>query len=362
MSPEEQYVRKATRGLNGQARKDTQAELLDHLTERTRQLTLTGLSPEQARVQAMQELGPAPTVARSLRREQGFTTAHQLALNTLIGLTLLTSLTANLYARDYKPVTSVVDHVLFPPRHTDPCQHRSDCVTLESGADLTLAGTRPYGIIPLNQASDYLNGTNIRLRGLLNRHLTLPGYPDVRIHPNRVGRFEETGTRGGYLNLPRTLVDAAQLGWPVKLKLSGGSYGLDVGGQTVPDENAVGPRAASAYLGDLLDQHLTVAVREAAGITPALIHWEPSAWAAFTPLLQRASTQAVLPTPDPTRMYAAVSFLPEQRIDSYWMIVASLSAVAIPSVNGQLTIPISDASPSPSGVLRLVNSREHFLT
>ena len=44
------------------------------------------------------------------------------------------------------------------------------------------------------------------------------------------------------------------------------------------------------------------------------------------------------------------------------MIVASLSAVAIPNVNGQLTIPISDDTLSLSGTLRLVNSREHFLT
>jgi len=54
MSPEEQYVRDATRGLKGQVRKDTQAELLDHLTERACQLVLSGLSHEQARAQAMQ--------------------------------------------------------------------------------------------------------------------------------------------------------------------------------------------------------------------------------------------------------------------------------------------------------------------
>ncbi|GGR90013.1 permease prefix domain 1-containing protein [Deinococcus sedimenti] len=88
MSPEEHYVHNATRGLNGQTRKDTQAELLDHITERTRQLTLTGLSPEQARAQAMQELGPAPTVARSLRANQhvhpALSAAALLALATML--------------------------------------------------------------------------------------------------------------------------------------------------------------------------------------------------------------------------------------------------------------------------------------
>ncbi|NTY01689.1 permease prefix domain 1-containing protein [Deinococcus sp. JMULE3] len=88
MSPEEHYVRNATRGLRGQTRKATQAELLDHLTERTRQLTLTGLSPEQAREQALQELGPAPTVARSLRSGQhvhpALSAAALLALATML--------------------------------------------------------------------------------------------------------------------------------------------------------------------------------------------------------------------------------------------------------------------------------------
>ncbi|MFN4251330.1 hypothetical protein [Deinococcus sp.] len=314
MSPEQQYVRRATRGLSGKARQETQTELLSHLHERTQQLILGGLDASQAQQRALQEIGPAPTVARTLRQEQGFTTASQLALGTLAVLTLLTSLTARLYAQGNPFISATVNHVLYPPQVSDPCQNRPDCVTLEPGADLTLTDTRPYGLIPLNEANRYLNGTNIRVSGLLNKHLTLPGYPDVRVHPNRIGRFEEPGTRGGYLNLPRTLVDAAQLGWPVTLNLSGTSYSLEVDGQVLPDENVVAPMAASLYLSDLLDQHLTVAVRDAARITLDLTYWTPSAWTASTLVLQRASIRAVLPTPDPARMYAAVSFLPERRI------------------------------------------------
>lgn len=88
MSPEQQYVRNATRGLRGKERQETQTELLDHITERTRQLTLTGLNPEQARTQAMQELGAPATVARSLCRTQhvhpALSAAALLALATLL--------------------------------------------------------------------------------------------------------------------------------------------------------------------------------------------------------------------------------------------------------------------------------------
>jgi hypothetical protein len=88
MSSEQQYVRNATRGLHGKVRRDTQAELLDQITERTRQLTLTGLPPEQAREQAMQELGAPATVARSLRANQhvhpALSAATLLALATLL--------------------------------------------------------------------------------------------------------------------------------------------------------------------------------------------------------------------------------------------------------------------------------------
>lgn len=88
MTPEQDYVRQATRGLRGQARQDTQAELLDHITARACQLVLGGLSHEQARAQAMQELGSAPTIARSLRANQhvhpALSAAALLSLATLL--------------------------------------------------------------------------------------------------------------------------------------------------------------------------------------------------------------------------------------------------------------------------------------
>ncbi|GAA5436582.1 permease prefix domain 1-containing protein [Deinococcus aquaticus] len=99
MSPEEHYVRNATRGLRGKERQETQTELLSHLTERTRQLTLTGLTPEQASTQAMQELGPAPTVARSLRRTQHVHPALSAAALLAFATLLLWPVPELLYAR-----------------------------------------------------------------------------------------------------------------------------------------------------------------------------------------------------------------------------------------------------------------------
>ncbi|MCD0175242.1 hypothetical protein IHN32_04685 [Deinococcus sp. 14RED07] len=99
MSPEQQYVRRATRGLSGKARQETQTELLDHITERTRQLTLTGLNPEQARTQAMQELGPAPTVARSLRAGKHVHPALSAAALLALATLLLWPVPELLYAR-----------------------------------------------------------------------------------------------------------------------------------------------------------------------------------------------------------------------------------------------------------------------
>ncbi|GGR55498.1 hypothetical protein GCM10008959_16460 [Deinococcus seoulensis] len=99
MSPEEHYVRRATRGLRGKERQETQTELLDHITERTRQLTLTGLTPEQARTQAMQELGSPATVARSLRANQHVHPALSAAALLALATLLLWPVPELLYAR-----------------------------------------------------------------------------------------------------------------------------------------------------------------------------------------------------------------------------------------------------------------------
>lgn len=63
---EERFVNAATHGLSCRARADAQAELRSHLHERTQQLMLGGQTELDARTQALQEIGPASTVAWKL--------------------------------------------------------------------------------------------------------------------------------------------------------------------------------------------------------------------------------------------------------------------------------------------------------
>ncbi|GGM46164.1 hypothetical protein GCM10008956_22920 [Deinococcus arenae] len=206
MSPEEQYVRKATRGLNGQARKDTQAELLDHLTERTRQLTLTGLSPEQARAQAMQELGPAPTVARSLRRTQHVHPA--LSAAALIALATL---------------------LLWPvPELLNPQAALFEGVTSQSVSELRAAGyltireamaqLKPYGVRLQHRGESWelqhaeFPKAKVGLDG--SWFCRGPATSDSTDQP----RYWLTGTPSvGYVNPAGLLVCMSEAGWPLEL-------------------------------------------------------------------------------------------------------------------------------------------------
>ncbi|WP_350245018.1 permease prefix domain 1-containing protein [Deinococcus sonorensis] len=66
-------------------RQDARAELESHLYERVQTLRLSGMDPETAARQAMQELGPAATVARSLNRSHH---VHPLLSAAVLGLLL----------------------------------------------------------------------------------------------------------------------------------------------------------------------------------------------------------------------------------------------------------------------------------
>ena len=57
MTPEDRFVKAATRGLSRGKRAEAQAELRSHLHERTQQLILAGKPLPSAQAQAMQELG-----------------------------------------------------------------------------------------------------------------------------------------------------------------------------------------------------------------------------------------------------------------------------------------------------------------
>ncbi|CAM3858066.1 permease prefix domain 1-containing protein [Deinococcus frigens] len=64
MKGTERYVRQATRGLWGRARRELQAELEGHIAERCQEFRLAGLNPQEAERQTLRELG-APVQVRA---------------------------------------------------------------------------------------------------------------------------------------------------------------------------------------------------------------------------------------------------------------------------------------------------------
>lgn len=70
MTPEDRFLRQATRGLSRRKRAEAQAELRSHLHERTNQLILAGKPLPSAQAQAMEELGAPAAIARGLQRTE----------------------------------------------------------------------------------------------------------------------------------------------------------------------------------------------------------------------------------------------------------------------------------------------------
>lgn len=68
MNATERYVRQATRGLSGQARRDAQMELRGAIEDKAWRLTLLGLEPQEATRRAVRELGSPHAVAGGLAR------------------------------------------------------------------------------------------------------------------------------------------------------------------------------------------------------------------------------------------------------------------------------------------------------
>lgn len=64
----EPFLRQATRGLWGEKRRLVRAELLGHLSLRTDELRLEGLSQEQAVKRALEELGPPAHISAGMRQ------------------------------------------------------------------------------------------------------------------------------------------------------------------------------------------------------------------------------------------------------------------------------------------------------
>ncbi len=66
MNQTEQYVKQATRGLWGKARRELRVELEGHIAERCQELRLAGLSAEEAERQTLRELGAPVQVSAGM--------------------------------------------------------------------------------------------------------------------------------------------------------------------------------------------------------------------------------------------------------------------------------------------------------
>ena len=105
MSPEERFIRSATRGLRGTVRAEVQSELRSHLHERLQDLRLSGCTEQEARQQALRELGSPLTVRRSL-----WVTHPPLYLLGWAALTLTVVMTG-LYFRDVQVFPTPIPQV-----------------------------------------------------------------------------------------------------------------------------------------------------------------------------------------------------------------------------------------------------------
>jgi len=97
MKQTERYLRQATRGLWGRARRDLQTELQGHVNERIQEFRLGGMSAEEAERQALRELGTPERVRSGMLGVHTFPALGKAgALSLLLATTLLTALPQSL--------------------------------------------------------------------------------------------------------------------------------------------------------------------------------------------------------------------------------------------------------------------------
>ncbi|PTA67881.1 permease prefix domain 1-containing protein [Deinococcus arcticus] len=360
MSPEERFVRAATRGLRGQARRDAQAELRSHIHERAAQLQLIlGATAEaDARAQAMRELGAPAHIARGLRRTHWRWSA---GMGVLVASVLLTSWVANAYSRGQAEVTQLVDQVLFPSAQwVNPCQGRRACVALQSAGVPLESELRSQGLMHRSQARPFLSGLGIQTHGLFQKTLVLPGNAALSARPFEVevGRLGYPGRRRGYLNVSGVLAQGARQGWP--LQVDGSTLAVRVAGRPIAPDTQMNLRTIEAYLEIELDQKLLPAVRAAAQVqeSPGEPPFASRAWAAATlrPALQNRVNLAVS---RPGHLYALVTFSP-RRVFSNQVWLPELRALVVPSHGGRLSFPVV-AWGDEQAQLNFVASQAQFL-
>jgi hypothetical protein len=203
------YLKRATGGLPRRARAEAQAELRSHVHERAQELQQAGSSPEAALGQAMTELGPPQTVARSLNRAHHVHPAlSAIAMTALVGffgLGLQTYLTAERKAY----VDELQGRIWFRGNsdETDMGQNR--------------AARQKQGLLTRGELKEALRNSGATLSGDGEAtRLSLAGVPDLSLADTHIltyQRLSETRVSQPLYVAMDLLPALAQHQWPVQL-------------------------------------------------------------------------------------------------------------------------------------------------
>lgn len=204
----ETYLKGATRGLPRRARAEAQAELRSHVYERAQDLQLAGTPPDDAVQQAVQELGDARTVARSLQR------AHHVhpALSALVLAVLVagTAWPASLGFADFRKAQ--LDRL-------------GERVTLVTENPLEF---RKFGLLGWDEYRSFLSALGIQVSGRgLNAQLHSAGQPSVPVaepagHSHILLYERSSNWRLGadFYDANATADALVRAGWPVRVELN----------------------------------------------------------------------------------------------------------------------------------------------
>ena len=366
MTPEDRFVKAATRGLSRGKRAEAQAELRSHLHERTQQLILAGKPLPSAQAQAMQELGAPAQIARGLRRTHHLPdVVGTLALMTMAGTVFITALTIA-YAHGVPSVTRMIDPLLQSAGVADPCRQRTACVTLYSDQPITRDDLLQNGLVTWNEAAAYLADSGVKVQGIFQKSVTLPGFANLKGAPLtvQVGWDRHPGLRGNVLDLGALFVEAAAQGWPVALRGQGDELELTVSSRTIGTTDHLAHSAVRAYLNREFGAGLADAVRQAAQKQLREPFGPPTTLRPYSvafPFIPAATTPTSLhlPTLDAARLYALVKFVPRiTHAGATWE--PNLSATLVTSWENELRLYGSGAFEGLTQ-LTLVPSADRFL-
>ncbi|MFB9995128.1 permease prefix domain 1-containing protein [Deinococcus oregonensis] len=340
MNRQEQFLRAATRGLPKQAKAAVQSELRSHLYERTHQLRLTGMNEADALIQAIQELGPAPTIARGLNHDHGFS-----LLKTLVVILLgVSTAWVTAYKNDTE-VTSWVNQRLFPePAWIDPCHAISPCRELHSEDPLIRELLWTEGLIHISELNQFLELSGLKVQGLFHKQLALSGFEPLPIQPvmTSVGRAGVKGRKSGFVDVPQLLLNVADHQWPLAISEQSEQLQLTIRGRVIgASDPTFATTVVSKYLQVLLERELEAPV-EAAGRYSS----DPTAMNSLSvqgwswPRRLNVPYQLTIPAPRPDAFYALVTFDPAEEVGLTQRSAVLRAQHVLANATGQLIFPL----------------------